>query len=136
MFRQLAIMAGIGGTALLGGCADIMQQPTISQLAPDWFEQKTVEIKGEGYPELAEIPQTRPVSGSRVQWEQRAAALKVQAAQLEADHNARGAIRSDEDVRATAAQWRACVEEGKAVCGSPAPMPATPAKPAPEKSGR
>ncbi len=43
--------------------------------------------------------------------------------------NAQGAIRSDEDVRATAAQWRACVEEGRAVCGTPDnPAPAAPAR--------
>ena len=136
MFRQAAMMAGIGGLALLGGCADIMQQQAISQIAPDWFEQKAVEVKGQGYPELADSPQTRAPTSTPTAWNTDAEALKQRAAQLEARLNAQGAIRTDEEVRATAAQWRACVEEGKAVCGSPAPMPATPAKPAPEKSGR
>ena len=133
MFRQMAIAAGIGGAALLGGCADIMQQQAISQIAPDWFEQKAIEVKGEGYPELAEIPQTRPVSGTRAQWERQAEALKNEAAQLEATLNAQGQIATDEAVRARAAQWRACVEEQKANCGTPDnPSPAavaTPAKP-------
>ena len=132
MFRQMAIVAGIGGAALLGGCADIMQQQAISQIAPDWFEQKAIEVKGEGYPELAEIPQTRPVSGTRAQWDRQAEALKDQAAQLEAMLNAQGQIATDEAVRARAAQWRACVEEQKANCGTPdnpAPAAATPARP-------
>lgn len=119
MFRQMAIAAGIGGAALLSGCADIMQQQAISQIAPDWFEQKAIEVKGEGYPDLAEIPQTRPVSGSRAQWDKTAQDLKNQAAQLEAALNAQGQIATDEAVRARAAQWRACVEEKKANCGTP-----------------
>jgi predicted nucleic acid-binding Zn ribbon protein len=136
MFRQAAIMAGIGGVALLGGCADIMQQQAISQIAPDWFEQKAIEVKGQGYPELADIPQTRAPTSTPAVWDKDSEALKQRAAQLEARLNAQGSIRSDEDVRATAAQWRACVEEEKAVCGSPASPPAIPAKPAPGKSGR
>jgi len=132
MFRQMAIAAGIGGAALLGGCADIMQQQAISQIAPDWFEQKAIEVKGEGYPELAEIPQTRPVSGTRAQWDKQAAALKNEAAQLEAALNAQGQIATDEAVRARAAQWRACVEEKKANCGTPdnpAPAATSPVSP-------
>jgi len=125
MFRQMAIVGVIGGTALLGGCADIMQQQAISQIAPDWFEQKAIEVKGEGYPELSEIPQTRPVSGSRAQWDKNAQALKDQAARLEATLNGQGQIASDEAVRARAAQWRACVEERKASCRTPEnPAPA------------
>jgi hypothetical protein len=125
MFRQMAIMAGVGSLALLGGCADIMQQQTIAQIAPDWFSEKALEVKGQGYPELADIPQPRAVTGNQAQWDKTATALKEEAAKLEADYSARGAIRSDEDVRATAAQWRACVEEGRAVCGTPEnPAPA------------
>lgn len=132
MFRQMAIAAGIGGAALLGGCADIMQQQAISQIAPDWFEQKAIEVKGEGYPDLAEIPETRPVSGSRAQWDKTAQHLKNQAAQLEAALNAQGQIATDEAVRARAAQWRACVEEKKANCGTPdnpAPAATSPVSP-------
>ncbi len=121
MLRPLAIMVGISSAALVGGCADIMQQQTISQIAPDWFAEKAIEVKGEGYPELAEIPQARPVSGTRTQLEARAEALKTQASQLEAKLNADGAIRSDEAVRATAAQWRALVEEGAGAPPAQAP---------------
>ncbi|MDP3494595.1 MAG: hypothetical protein Q8R82_15905 [Hyphomonadaceae bacterium] len=129
------IAAGISGVALLGGCADIMQQQAISQISPDWFEQKAIEVKGEGYPELSEIPQTRAISSTRVQSDRQAAALKNQAAQMEAALNAQGAISSDEDVRARAAQWRACVEERKADCGTP-DKPAPAAATTPVKPGR
>lgn len=135
MFRQMAIMAGLSSIALLGGCADIMQQQTIAQISPDWFSEKALEVKGQGYPDLNDIPQPRAVHGNQAQWDKTAAGLKEQAAQLEQDAIARGAIRSDEDVRATAAQWRACVEEGRAVCGTPDnPAPAL-TKTAPGRSG-
>ncbi|MEZ6030974.1 MAG: hypothetical protein R3C46_14675 [Hyphomonadaceae bacterium] len=101
-----------------------MQQSYISQIAPEWFEAKAVEVKGEGYPELADIPETRPVDGTRVQWDRRATALKDEAAQLEAKLAAEGMIPSDETLRATAAQWRATLEDGAAAAGHPAaPQP-------------
>jgi hypothetical protein len=123
MLRRLAIMAGIGGAALTGGCADVMQQSYISQIAPEWFEAKAVEVKGEGYPELSDVPETRAVAGGTQQeWEGRAEALKAEAASMEAKLNAEGGFRTDDEVRATAAQWRACVEEGRARCpDEPAP---------------
>lgn len=135
MFRRVAILAGLGGAALTGGCADIMSQSAVSQIAPDWFAEKAVEVKGEGYPKLSDIPQIRPVEGNKASWDKLAASLKDQAAQLEAKLQAEGGIRADEAVRATAAQWRACVEERKAVCGTP-DEPAAPAAPAPGNSGR
>jgi hypothetical protein len=133
MFRRVAIIAGIGGAALTGGCADIMSQSAVSQIAPDWFAEKAVEVKGEGYPKLSDIPEPRQVTGSKASWDRLAASLKDQAAKLEAKVKADGTVRSDEDVRATAAQWRACVEEGKANCGSPV-SPSAPA--VPETSGQ
>jgi hypothetical protein len=113
----------------MGGCADIMAQSAISQIAPEWFEEKAVEVKGEGYPELADIPETRTVEGTPEQWQGMAASLKTEAARLEAHLDAAGVVRTDEEVRATAAQWRALVEEGSARLVPPAPV-------APDKSGR
>ncbi len=119
----------------MGGCADIMSNSSVSQIAPDWFAEKAVEVKGEGYPKLADIPEARQVEGSKDSWDRLAASLKAQAAKLEAKLQADGAIRADEDVRATAAQWRACVEERKANCGTP-DKPAPAATATPGKAGR
>lgn len=135
MLRQLAIMAGAGSMALVAGCADIMQQSAISQIAPEWFEEKAIEVKGEGYPELTDIPEIRQPKLNADQSISVAEALKVQAAQVEAKLKADGVIPMDEDVRARAAQWRACVEERKANCGTPE-NPAPQAATAPAKPGR
>jgi hypothetical protein len=131
MFRVIATTAALGCTALAGGCADLMQQSYISQIAPEWFEAKAVEVKGEGYPELADIPELRPADGTLAQWDRRAVTLKEEAAQLEARMLADGPITSDETLRATAAQWRATLEDGAAAAGHPVTPPATPPSPTP-----
>jgi len=126
MVRVFAISAALVCTALTGGCADLMQQSYISQIAPDWFEAKALEVKGAGYPELQDIPVARPVDGTAAQWDVKAAEIKDKAAALEAKLRADGTIRSDEEVRATAAQWRATLEEGAAAAGHPATPAPTP----------
>ena len=110
MARPIAIIAGLAGLTLLSGCADLMQQTAISQIAPEWFEAKAVEVKGEGYPELSDIPAVRPFDGTEKQWTAEAAQLKASADKLEAQRAAPSDIRTAEEIRATAAQWRALAE--------------------------
>lgn len=110
MYRRLATLAGLAGLTLSAGCANIMEQSGISQIAPEWFEEKAVEVKGEGYPELADIPELRPVSGSIAEWRQQADTLKVSAEQLEAVPSDQAATRTPEEIRAMAARWRALAE--------------------------
>lgn len=115
MNRRLAIAAGLAGLSLAtGGCVNVMEQSAISQIAPEWFEEKTVEVKGEGYPELADIPKVRPFTGSLAEWRAQAEDLKEAAEPLEAMHAQQQAARTPEEIRAMAAQWRA-LAEGTAV---------------------
>ena len=117
MFRAIAASGILGCTLLTAGCVDLMQQSYITQIAPEWFEAKAVEVKGEGYPELADVPEVRKAESTLAQSDRSAAALKNAADKLEAQLAAQGDIRSDEAVRATAAQWRATLEEGAAAAG-------------------
>lgn len=110
MYRRLATLAGLAGLTLSAGCANIMEQSAISQIAPEWFEEKASEVKGEGYPELADIPQVRPVNGSVAEWRKQADTLKTSADALEAIPTDQTAIRTPEEIRAMAAQWRALAE--------------------------
>jgi hypothetical protein len=114
MYRRLAIMAGLCGLTLSSGCANILEQSAISQIAPEWFEEKAGEVKGEGYPELADIPEVRPVVGSVAEWRGQADTLKTSADQLEAIPAGPGSMRTPEEIRAMAARWRA-LAEGTAV---------------------
>lgn len=110
MPRRLAIIAGLGGLALSAGCANIMEQSAISQIAPEWFEEKAVEVKGEGYPELADIPEVRPLTGSVAEWRRQASTLKTSADQLEALPAETTSTRTPDEIRAMAARWRALAE--------------------------
>jgi hypothetical protein len=110
MYRRLATLAGLAGVAFSAGCANIMEQSGISQIAPEWFEEKAVEVKGEGYPELADIPELRPVSGSIAEWRKQAHTLKTSAEQLETVPSDQVATRTPEEIRAMAARWRALAE--------------------------
>ncbi len=114
MVRPVAIIAGLAAMAMTAGCADLMQQSAISQIAPEWFEEKAGEVKGEGYPELADIPEVRPFDGNLRQWQREANTLKTSADELEARQAADGSYPTPAEIRATAAQWRA-LAEGTAV---------------------
>jgi hypothetical protein len=111
MTGRSAIVLGLAGACLLGGCADLMQRSTI---APEWFQAKAIEVKGEGYPELKDVPASRGPSGGAPDWKADADALKAAGEVLEAKAAEGGAIPTDEEVRARAAQLRAEVE-GNAV---------------------
>lgn len=133
MRRRLALAAGLGGASLLSGCASVMEQSYIASIAPGWFEEKAVEVKGEGYPKLRDIPEVRPFEGSRADWETGGVELKSEAGKLESKAAAEGPVRTDEEVRASAAQLRAQIDAAAAaadkasegaVQGKPADKPA------------
>jgi hypothetical protein len=109
MVRGPAVaLAAFAGASLLGGCADLMQRSTF---APEWFQAKAVEVKGEGYPELADIPQARDVTGKQDDWETDAARLRAEAAKVDEKTNQLGPLPTDEEIRAMAAQLRARLGE-------------------------
>ena len=94
------------GAALSSGCADLMQR---SSIAPEWFQAKAVEVKGEGYPEFKDIPSATGVKGALAEWEAEAADLRKEAVKVEATANAEP-LPTPEEIRAKAAQWRAEVD--------------------------
>lgn len=102
-------LVAVGG-ALTGGCADLMQRSTI---APEWFQAKAVEVKGEGYPEFKDIPTAEGVKGALAQWEAEAQSLRKEAAEVETQFASVPPPPTEDEIRAMAAQWRAEVD-GKA----------------------
>jgi hypothetical protein len=125
MFRSTAIaVASFGGLACAAlttsGCADLMQRSTI---APEWFQAKALEVKGEGYPKIADIPEARGSTADQAQWEAAAATLQAEAKEIEAKLG-EGGNPTEEEIRATAAQLRAQVENGNAAEPSASPKPA------------
>ena len=108
MLRASIISLMAVGAALSGGCADLMQRSTI---APEWFQAKAVEVKGEGYPQFGDIPTAVGVKGAVDQWEAEAQDLRKQAAAVDAKIANAPPTPTEEEIRAKAAQWRAEVDE-------------------------
>jgi hypothetical protein len=115
MFRRTATGLATLGTfacaSLLGGCADLMQRSTI---APEWFQAKAMEVKGEGYPDLAEVPEVRGSTADQPEWERERAELRLAALKFGQDVAAAGEIPTDEEIRARQAQLEALLNGGKA----------------------
>lgn len=99
--------------AILGGCADLMGK---SVVAPDWFEAKADEVKGEGYPDLYDVPEAsgfRPLE----EWDEAARELEADAAPLRDPAAAEERALSSAEIRARAAQLRAGVTDGSEANG-------------------
>ena len=116
-----------GALALAAGCASVMDNKTVSRIAPDWFEAKSREVKGQGYPSLSDVPATTPPPNDRAKLEADAAQLKAQSVKLETDPQYALPTRTEEEMRANAAQLRALADKG----GEP-PQPKPSATPTPE----
>ncbi len=108
MLRLSAFSLVAVGAALSGGCADLMQRSTI---APEWFQAKAVEVKGEGYPEFSDIPTAQGIQGALAEWEAEAVTLRKDASELETQLASAPPPVTDEEIRAKAAQWRAILDE-------------------------
>ena len=93
------------GLAFLGGCADLMGR---SVVAPDWFEAKAEEVKGQGYPDLYAVPEESEFT-SREDWEAVTTELQAEAAPLRDAATAEEEAMSSAAIRARAAQLRAGV---------------------------
>jgi hypothetical protein len=107
----LAMTAPFLGVLGMGGCADLMQR---TSTAPDWFEAKAKEFQGQGYPELSKIPEKRGTNSDQKAWDAAGADLAAKAAEINAAAASAPPNPTPEEVRATAAQWRALVEKGTA----------------------
>lgn len=100
--------SGIAATlALLGGCADLMGR---SVVAPEWFEAKAEEVKGQGYPSLRAVPQPGEFT-SVDEWQVVVDDLESEAAPLRAAAADEMAAPTSAEIRARAAQMRAGVTD-------------------------
>lgn len=90
--------------ALAGGCADLMAPSTV---APEWFDAKALEVKGEGYPELCEVPEERGAIVNEAEWDAEAREVRLAAAEAERRMSALGPPPTQDEIRARAAQMRA-----------------------------
>lgn len=81
-----------------------------SVVAPDWFEAKAGEVKGEGYPDLHDVPEADEI-GSLESWDAEAREVEQKALEVEMSTTIGNARPTPEESRARAAQLRARVDD-------------------------
>ena len=123
--RPLTLLA-LGALALVAGCASVMENRTVSRIAPEWFEAKSKEVKGQGYPSLSDVPTAAPTPNDKAEMQAVADRLKAEAARMSSDPAYAVPDPDDAAARAKAAQLRALAEPG----GAP-PQPKPSATPTP-----
>lgn len=103
MRLRLAILMLLPAAAA-SGCSSIA---TVKQQAPAWFEQAQREIKGEGYPDLCDVPAAKNNKVNEAAWDAEAKDIRADEKAMLDRAKALGPIPTDEEIRATAAQMRA-----------------------------
>lgn len=122
-FRPLLLIA-LAAPVLGGGCVSSMLDQA-ADAKPEWFEAAAREVKGEGYPELADVPKADPAGQSRESMDTQAAKLKAAAAVFNNNPELSIPTETEEEIRARAAQLRALAE------GEPTPSPSPTSSPKP-----
>src|ERR1700753_3017022 len=79
--KQAASAGLILAASALSGCADLMAK---SAVAPDWFQSKAVEVKGEGYPDIHKVPKARGDFKDQPVWDAEDKKLKGMAQSIDA----------------------------------------------------
>jgi hypothetical protein len=126
MSVSLRPLLALGAFALAAGCNTVMENKTVAMIAPEWFEAKSKEVKGQGYPSLNDVPATVPPPNDKVEMQAAANRLKAEAVRLSTDPAYAVPNADDAEARAKAAQLRALAEKG----GAP-PQPKPPTTPTP-----
>lgn len=106
------------------GASSACALPSVQVQKPQWFDEKSRQVKGEGYPKLADVPRERGAStADPVDWTLQRSDLRKQAETMRTDPKSAGPDSTPEDIRAKAAQLRAIAEAGG---GSPPAATTTP----------
>jgi hypothetical protein len=116
----------LGAFALTAGCNTVMENKTVARIAPEWFEAKSKEVKGQGYPSLTDVPAVVPPPNDKAEMQAAADRLKAEGQRFATDPALAVPTPDDEAARARAAQLRALADQGGA-----APQPKSPTTPTP-----
>ncbi len=104
MKKQTLLPLLLLGLTTGSGCANSVSETLSSALAsaPDWYEDRKTEVKGEGYPQFTEVPATPTVSAGKGVTEQQVAELFLEAEVMRRDPRA---ISPSEEDRPDPRSW-------------------------------
>lgn len=97
--------------ALLAGCSSSFEKvKTMRAEAPDWYEARKVEFRGEGYPSLASVPETAPDYNPLRKLQLSEADVRAALILFNSDPRAEPATETAEQMRAWVVEVRRAVE--------------------------
>lgn len=97
--------------ALLAGCSSSFEKvKTMRAQAPDWYEARKVEFRGEGYPSLASVPVTAADYNPKRKLELSEADVRAALVLFNNDPRAEAAVETPEAMLAWAREVRRAVE--------------------------
>ena len=97
--------------ALLAGCSSSFEKvKTMRAQAPDWYEARKVEFRGEGYPSLASVPETAADYNPKRKLELSEADVRAALVLFNSDPRAEAAVETPESMLAWAREVRRAVE--------------------------
>lgn len=95
----------------LAGCASSVEKvQSLRSQAPDWYEARKVEFRGEGYPDLNSIPDPTPRKRTLKRLRMSEADVNAALEVFYADPRAEGAVETPEEIRAWARETKRAVE--------------------------
>jgi len=97
--------------ALLTGCAGSFERVAAMRAqAPEWYEARKVEFRGEGYPSLSSVPVAVPGTNPLAKLELSEAEVNAALERFNNDPRAEGAVETPEEMRAWALEVKRAVE--------------------------
>ncbi|MBR9835554.1 MAG: hypothetical protein GYB42_10310 [Alphaproteobacteria bacterium] len=97
--------------AVLAGCSSSFGRiQAVREAAPEWYQARKVELRGEGYPRIAEIPNAVDISVSTERLSMSEAEVSAAFALFQSDPRALSAEESAADMLAWATDTRRAVE--------------------------
>jgi hypothetical protein len=96
---------------VLAGCAGSIEKVQAMRAeAPEWYEARKLEFRGEGYPDINTVPPLSSQRATRTSLALSEAETLAVLEQFNADPRSEGAIETPEEMRAWALQVRRAVE--------------------------
>lgn len=65
MFLRFILSLSLFGMTGIAGCASLDDVVGGIANTPEWFQERRVEIRGDGYPDLNAVPVAAPIKGSQ-----------------------------------------------------------------------
>ncbi|MEP1142281.1 MAG: hypothetical protein ABJH52_01070 [Henriciella sp.] len=97
--------------ALLAGCSSSIERvQSMRAQAPDWYEARKVEFRGEGYPDLGSVPELSPRGESLRKLEMSEAETLAALEVFTSDPRAQGPAETPAEILAWASEVRRAVE--------------------------